>query len=150
MAMRFKYTPVPFRQPAISLGGRLTRPWPMVMVGVEGPLTTMPADLKIDSACDDTLLSEKLATTIGVDLTNAPTGTVVTANQGIIPVRFGRVVLRLSDGIEFRAWPAWVGFAPRLHRPLAGFGGFMQFFKTTFFGDLEEFELEVNSLYPGT
>ena len=63
----------------------------------------------------------------------------------------GGTVSVSADGIEFREWPAWVGFtnAPLPHATL-GFAGCMQFFTTTFHGDREEVELAVNGLYPGT
>lgn len=150
MAMRFKYTQVPTSQPVPALGGRMSIPWPIVTVTVIGPQHSQALPVKIDSACDGTLFPEDLAAKLGIDLTNAETGQSFAANQGVMVVRFAQVVLRVTDGIEYREWPAKVGFTPLLRRPLAGFGGFMQFFKTTFYGDIEEFELEVNSLYPGT
>jgi hypothetical protein len=55
----------------------------------------------------------------------------------------------LTDGIEFREWPAWVGFAPNLRRRVLGFAGAMQFFTTIFYGDDEIVELNVNRLFPG-
>ena len=59
--------------------------------------------------------------------------------------------MRLTDGKEFRRWPAWVGFtAARLKQPLLGFAGCLQFFGALFRGDREEVELEVNALYPGS
>ena len=65
-------------------------------------------------------------------------------------VRYAAVELRLTDGREFRRWPAWVGFtAARLNQPLLGFAGCLQFFGAYFRGDREEVELEVNALYPG-
>ena len=67
------------------------------------------------------------------------------------PLRYAEVRLRMTDGKEFREWPAWVGFtsAPLRH-PLLGFAGCLQFFGANFLGDREEVELTVNSLYPGT
>jgi hypothetical protein len=67
------------------------------------------------------------------------------------PIRYAEVRIRLSDGQEFREWPARVGFtsAP-LKRGLLGFAGFFQFFTATFDGDREHVELAVNALYPGT
>jgi hypothetical protein len=65
-------------------------------------------------------------------------------------VRYASVTLRITDGVEFREWPAVVGFASgNLTRPLLGFAGFLQFFTATFHGDREEVELTVNPLYPG-
>ena len=59
-------------------------------------------------------------------------------------------MLRLTDGREFREWPAWVGFTPaRLPYPMLGFAGCLQFFDAEFRGGREEVELTVNPLYPG-
>lgn len=66
-------------------------------------------------------------------------------------IRYAQVTLRLTDGTEFREWPAWVGFtSARLKRPLLGFAGFLQFFTATFFGDREQLELATNPLDPGS
>jgi hypothetical protein len=37
-----------------------------------------------------------------------------------------------------------------LRRPLLGFAGFLEFFTSTFYGDLEQVDLTINSRYPGT
>jgi len=93
---------------------------------------------------------ERLAALVGLDLTNAPTGQCTTAGLVHLTVRYAQVTLRLTDGVERREWPAWVGFSPKIQRPLFGFAGFLQFFTATFHGDREQVELTVNSLYPGT
>ena len=64
---------------------------------------------------------------------------------------YAQVTMRVSDGVEFRSWPAWVGFtnAP-LNQPILGYAGFLQFFDATFRGHAEEVELAVNPSYPGT
>jgi len=64
--------------------------------------------------------------------------------------RFVQLPLRNSDGLEFREWSAWVGFASGLRRSVPGFGGFLQFFSATFHGDIERVDLEINSLYSGS
>jgi hypothetical protein len=67
------------------------------------------------------------------------------------PLRYAQGTLRVTDGQEFREWPAWVGFTSVvLRQPLLGFAGFLQFFDALFRSDREEVELTVNSLYPGT
>ena len=63
---------------------------------------------------------------------------------------FARVTLRLTDGREYREWPAWVGFVTGpLHKSVLGYAGCLQFFDATFFGEDEVAELLANSLYPG-
>jgi hypothetical protein len=106
----------------------------------------------LDSGADDTAFPEVAAVQIGLDLSQAPFGEVSgVVGIGVVPVRYAQVELRVTDGREFRAWPAWVGFtAARLKQPLLGFAGFLQFFTSTTRGDREEVELEVNPLYPGS
>ncbi len=79
-----------------------------------------------------------------------PTGTGSGVGSRGLPLRYAPVTLRLTDGQEFREWPAWVGFTPAaLVYPILGFAGCLQFFTSTFHGDTEEVELTVNRLYPG-
>ncbi len=97
------------------------------------------------------MFPDDAAALIGVDLTNAPSGTASGVGMVATPIRYAEVHIRLTDGHEFREWPARVGFtsAP-LKRGLLGFAGFFQFFTTTFDGDREHIELTVNAVYPGT
>ncbi len=147
--MRFSYTPFKTQTPVISLGGRSSRPRPVVCVGVVGPVNANPVDAVIDSGSDETLFDESVALSIGIDLTNAPACPCGSILDQIVTARFANVTLRMTDGIEFREWPAWVGFVPNLRRSVLGFGGFQQFFTTTLYGDDEIVELVVNRLYPG-
>jgi hypothetical protein len=58
---------------------------------------------------------------------------------------------RGGDPLGRRAGRGWVGFTSVLSTyALLGFAGCLQFFTATFYGDLEELELTVNSLYAGT
>jgi hypothetical protein len=105
----------------------------------------------LDTGADDTIFPETLAVLIGVDLSNAPSGQGAGSTMAAVPIRYAQVYLRITDGREFREWPAWVGFTPaRIYRPLLGFAGFLQFYSAHFHGDREQVELTVNSLYPGT
>jgi hypothetical protein len=103
----------------------------------------------LDSGSDDTVFPEDLAALLGIDLTTAPSGQMKAANGGKASLLYAQVTLRLTDGVEQREWPAWVGFTSAIRRPLFGFAGFLQFFTATFYGDREEVELAVNSHYPG-
>jgi hypothetical protein len=150
MAMRFPYIPFNMVYPVVSLLGRTTRPWAMVNASVSGPIATKPIYVKVDPGSDETLLDESVAQHIGIDLSAAPSCTFGGIVHGGHTARFAEVTIRLSDGIEFREWPGWVGFAKALRRPVLGFGGCLQFFDSKFFGADEMFELEVNRLYPGT
>jgi hypothetical protein len=151
MSLRFPYLRVRRSQPIVSLGGRLERPRPLINVTLIGPGGTVPQDALLDTGADDTIFPERVAALLGIDLTQAPTGTGGGAGQGIMVVRYAPVTLRIADNRERREWTAVVGFAATQARyPMLGFAGFLQYFTATFFGDREEIELTVNGLYPGT
>jgi hypothetical protein len=91
-----------------------------------------------------------MASLIGVDLDQAPTGTARGIATGSISIKYATVLMRLHDGHRGCEWPAIVGFASaQINLPLLGFAGCLQYFTSTFHGDLEEVELAVNRLYPG-
>lgn len=151
MSLLIGYKMIRVPHPVVSLGGRWSRPRPMLIVSVIGPGNTFPAEGLLDTGADDTVFPETFARVIGIDLTNAPVGQITTATLTNAPVRYAQVVLRMTDGKEQREWPAWVAFTPaHLQSPLLGFAGFLQFFTATFRGDREVVELTVNSFYPGT
>jgi hypothetical protein len=149
--MRFPYQLLKTRQPVFTLGGRSRRPRPVVAITVIGPTGTYVTDGWLDTAADDTVFPETIASVIGVNLGTAALGQAEGVGLAPVTVRFAQVTLRISQGSERREWRAWVGFtSARLRRPLLGFAGFLQFFTAVFHGDREEAELTVNSLYPGT
>jgi hypothetical protein len=151
MSLFFRYRVKPVNQPVLTLGGRWYRPRPLIPVSIIGASNTRVADGLLDTGADDTVFPEYLAVPLGIDLSNAPSGYMRAANLGRIPVRYAQVHLRITDGVEQREWPAWVGFTPApLNQPLLGFAGFLHLFTATFHGDREQVELTVNSLYPGT
>ena len=148
--MRFDYHRDPIKKPAYALGGRHDRPHPVVPITLIGPAGSIYRKAYLDTMADDTVFPEPVAGLVGIDLTGAPVGEAASAGGAIMQIKFARVTLRATDGVEFREWPAWVGFTPApLRRPLLGFAGCLQFFTATFFGDLEQVELMVNSRYPG-
>ena len=150
MSLFFPYKVIAFPYAVVPLGGRWSRPRPYLTVSVMGPNNTVAADGHLDTGADDTIFSERLAARIGLDLSNAPIVQATTATLTNAPLRYAQVRLRITDGRERREWPAWVGFTPaKLHLPLLGFAGFLQFFTATFHGDREQVELSVNALYPG-
>ena len=151
MSLRYRYWLSRSSCPILTLGGRWVRPQPLVGVNVVGPMGSRHIIGCLDCAADDTIFSEKLTAQLGIDLTGAPTGTARGVGMVPVPLRFAQITLQLSGGVEVREWRAWAGFtSARLSRPLFGFAGFLQYFTSTFWGDLEEFELTVNRLYPGT
>jgi hypothetical protein len=149
MALVFPYKVVTVHHAVVPLGGRWSRPRPVVTVSAIGPKNAFPMVGRLDTGSDDTVFPERLASIIGVDLSNAPIGQSRTANMTPITVRYAQITLRITDGIERREWPAWVGFTPAVQQPLLGFAGFLQFFTAAFHGDREVVELTVNNLYQG-
>lgn len=151
MSLRYRYRPVRAAHAVLALGGRWVRPRPLIGVTLIGPVHSWLSEALLDTGADDTVFPESLAAKIGLDLTSAPTGSGTGVGLASVPLRYAQLVLRITDGHEYRQWPAWVGFtATPLRRPLLGFAGFLQYFTATFHGDREEVELAVNSLYPGT
>jgi hypothetical protein len=150
--MRFSYKHVHRGRPSMSLGGRTDQPRPLVLVSLLGPANIDVVQARIDSGSDETLFSEDVAARIGVDLANAAPEPFASQGGGSLTARFAQVTFRMTDGVEFREWPAWVGFVPAglLHRPVLDFGGFLQFFTTILDGDDEAVDLKVNRLFPGT
>src|SRR5262249_55468188 len=118
---------------------------------VIGPQSSAVVKAFLDTGADDTVFHEDTARLIGIDLAHAPTGTIFGVGlQKPVVLRYAQVTLRLTDGIEFREWPARVGFTSvPLRRALLGFAGVLQFFYSLFDGDLEQAELTVNAKYPG-
>jgi hypothetical protein len=151
MSLIFPYTTFPTPNPIWTLHGRAGRPRPTIFVAIVGPHGTAVEKGLLDVGADDTVFSDVLASHIGIDLSQAPTG----AGAGVglasaVTLRFAEATLRISDGKENREWPARVGFTSTpLHRPLLGYAGFLQYFTATFHGDREVAELTVNASYPG-
>jgi hypothetical protein len=149
MGLTYPYRRYPSSRPIVPLGGQTYRPQPVVLVGVAGPLGVMPVRALIDTGADDTVFSESVATTIGLDLSAAPTGTAQGVGGNAVVVRYAEVTLQLAQGNGRHEWRAWVGFASiPMRRALLGFAGFLQFFTATFHGDREEVELTANALLP--
>jgi hypothetical protein len=127
--------------------------WPRAVIGVTivGPTGSRARDAVLDTAADDTIFSDFLAATIGVDLSNAPSGTASGVGPATFPFGTRRFACVWTDGVEQRDWPCWDGFTPvRIPYPMLSFAGCLQFFTATFHGDREEVELAVNGSYTGT
>ncbi|MBW3540268.1 MAG: hypothetical protein KY476_08355 [Planctomycetes bacterium] len=148
--MRFRYRHERTGRMILSLGGRTVRPRPIVGVTLIGPTGTVVADALLDSGSDETVFPEAAAKSVGIDLSSAPTFRASSVVLQALPLRLATATLRLTDGIEKREWTAWIGLAPgRMHLPILGFAGCLQYFTTTFEGEREAVELTVNGLYPG-
>ena len=151
MTMTWPYRRFHTSQPIVTLGGLSYRSKPILPFTVIGPGGTVTTIGLADTGADDTILPESIAESIGLDLTDAPTGhTRGPAGLNRAALRYAEVTLRLAQGTELREWRAWVGFiAARMRYALVGQAGFLRFFTTVFRPDDEEFDLTVNSLYPG-
>jgi hypothetical protein len=151
VSLHFRYQLQPFNRPLLSLGGRYSRPRPIIGAAIIGPVRGFAVDGLLDPGSDDTVFPEDLAAKIGIDLSQAPPGSGSGVGSGLLQLRFAEVTLRIADHNEQRQWRAWVGFtSAKLRYPLFGFAGFLQYFTATFHGDREEVKLTVNSLYTGT
>jgi aspartyl protease len=151
MSLLFPYKVVPVHHSVVSLRGRWSRPRPLITVSVVGSSAAYPLKGLLDSGADNTVFHESVALRLGIDLSNTSVAQMQTATLRSYPVRYAPTHLRITDGVEQREWPAWVGFTPApLNHPLLGFAGFLQYFTAMFHGDREQVELTVNSLYPGT
>ena len=150
MSLLFPYVRVPINRPAFLLGGQMFRSRPLVRVTLIGSSGTYVERCLLDTAADDAVFPDVAATQAGIDLTNAPIGAASGVGFVSHQIRYARVTLRITDGIEFCEWDTWIGFtsAP-LGQPLMGFAGFLQFFDADFHGGREEVELVTSSLYPG-
>lgn len=149
--MRFAYVQLPAKRPIYSLGGAHVRPRAIIPVQMTGPGGSVLLDCCLDNGTDDTLFPRQVATTIGIPLTGA-TNEGEGQPIGGTPIRYpyGRVTLRVTDGLEACKWEAIVGFIDTpVPWPLLGFAGFLQFFDADLRGSAQEVILTPNSSFPG-
>ncbi len=150
MSMIFHYTPLQVPAPVWTLGGRSERPRPIVTISLIGPTATLVRRALLDTGADDTVLPEDLAAMLGIDLSQAPIGEARGMSGQPLPVRYATLTIRMTDGHEYKEWPARVGFAALpMRRPLLGFAGCLQYFDVLFRGADEVFEMTANRLFPG-
>ena len=150
MTMRFAYRRGRSPRPVLSLGGGLQRPRPLVDVTLVSPTASIVRTAMLDTGADDTVFTLAEAQLLGLDLSRAPQYTVTGVGSPPCVIAYAPVTLRLTDGNEYREWPALVGFTlASMTHPLLGFAGCLQFFDSLFCGEQELVELTVNGLYPG-
>jgi hypothetical protein len=151
VSLRFPYRPFSVGRPLPSLSGRTKRPRPVITCALLHLSASVAQDGLLDTGADDTIFPDTVALALGVDLSQAPTGTAAGVGGQPLVVRYAEVTLRIADNHEQREWRGWVGFTSgALRQPLLGFAGFLEYFTATFHGDREEVELAVNTLYTGT
>lgn len=151
MSLRFAYRRGRSPRPVVSLGGGLQRPRPIVDVTLIGPTTSIVRAALLDTGADDTVFTLAEAQLLGLDLSQAPQYTVAGVGGPPYVITYAPIAMRLTDGVEYREWPALIGFtSARMILPLLGFAGCLQFFDALFRGESEVVELTVNALYPGS
>jgi hypothetical protein len=102
--MWFRYHLVPQGRMLPSLGGRTVRPRQLVTVTLVGPGTARARTALLDTGADDTVFPESLAVLVGIDLTNADTGTAAVPGGGRVSGRYASVTLRLKLDCETNLW----------------------------------------------
>src|SRR5687768_13482659 len=124
MSLRFPYTGVRVNHPLPSLAGRRVRPRPILGVTLIGPSGSTHRRCLLDNGADDTVFPEAVAGLLGIDLTTAPELQAGGVGGTTFPIRYAEITLRITDGVEYREWKAWVGFtSAMLSLPLLGFAG---------------------------
>lgn len=149
--MKFAYVQLPTSRPIYSLGGAHVRPRAIIPVQVTGSAGTVLLDCCLDNGTDDTLFPRQVAIALGLSLSGAPNEGEAQPIGGT-PIRYpyGRVALRVSDGLEACEWQAIVGFIDTpLPWPFLGYAGFLQFFDAELRGASQEVILSPNSSFPG-
>lgn len=149
--MRVPYVPCHSPSPLPMLGGSHVLPRPAMAVRVVGPTGSLLCDGILDTGADETVFELRVAAAIGVDLTGAPERKISLVGRPAFRCQYAQVLLRITDGVqETYEWPAIVGFVPiKLHRPLLGHAGFLQFFDVEFRGADHEVILLPNRTFSG-
>jgi hypothetical protein len=123
----------PSLTPVLTLGGRLSRPKPVVPLLVTGPGSTALTDVLLDSGADDVVFPTRLAARVGVSLQGSPQAQFLGAgNAQPSPVFYAPVILELRRHQASCRWRAIVGFTPAPMRwALFGVAGGLEHFQTT-------------------
>jgi hypothetical protein len=152
--LHFLYQAEPLTRPnPPSLpAGAVVRWRPLLPVTIIGPSGLMRdfGRAVLDPAADDTIFPLDTARRLGISL-RPDSGHRVRWRGQLHPLRFGDVVLLLSDNGSTWRWPAVVGFSPApLRYPILGQAGCLRFIDARFLGADFAVELETNRTYPGT
>lgn len=127
MTMRFAYRQGRSATPVVVLQGCMGRPRPIIDVTLISGAAARIAPALLDPGADDTVFPRREAVLLGIDLTSAPTRTLAGVTGPPVVVAYTQVTLRVTDGVEFREWLAWVGFTTvQMTHPTLGFAGFLQ------------------------
>ncbi len=141
MSLRFPYQAEPLAGPAPpSLSpGAMARYRPLVPLRIRAPATGLFRDYSqalVDTGADDTIFPLSIAQVLNVSLLpDVPVASSIRWRGSRYPIRFGSVLLEVSDGRESWSWPALVAFtAAPIRYPLLGQAGCLQYLTVTFFG----------------
>src|SRR5205823_3792678 len=112
MPLRFPYLQRPTRRPVPPLGGVRFRHFPIFPIVVSRTGAAVIRDGLLDTGASDTVCDDRLAQSLGIDLTNTPDGEARGAGGHVMTLRYATVSLRITDQRETCVWDALVGFAP--------------------------------------
>lgn len=125
---------------------------PMVPITVHGPLGAVVtlSHALVDSGADDSIFPLDVATILAVQLL-PDSGHAMRWRGQAHALRFGRVELELRDSNgNFLRWPAILAFTTaKVHYPLLGTCGFLEFLQAKFLGAARILELEPDVSFPG-
>ncbi len=145
--------PVVLPRPLPGLGHRLFHYRPVLFVQVSGSQSHLAFDGLLDTGADETVFQERVAQSLGIDLTGAEERQIdLIGRPAPIRVRYAAVTLQITDGLrETYAWSAVVGFAAtRLRYNLLGHGGFLEHFDIEFRGADRVAVVMPNAAFPGS
>jgi hypothetical protein len=133
--------------PYMGLPGGITRP--IIAVLIEGPGGTRLLDALVDSGCDRTIIPQREAKALGIQLPLTADGSIKTAGGLVIEYRLADAVFELRSAGAMVRWKTAVAFAAD---PLSlihlGTRGFLQYFHCLLLGPEERVQLDPRPLLP--
>lgn len=115
------------RAPLPYVGGPTHRDLPMMPAVVEAGNQKVHGRFLIDTGADSIEFPLKEAQQLGIDLLNAPTGSLATASGASVVVHYAQITISLSHGFTTCRWQTWAGFAPIRNWLFGHFGGLEHF-----------------------
>jgi hypothetical protein len=137
--MIFSLHATKFKRPLPFAGQLAYRDMPILPLRVMYGGASEPGQAYVDTMADLTLLPDRVAGQLQLDLTRAPSHTI-SALGGQITVRYAEVEMELRGTTSRCRWRAWVAFGPT-PRWLFGHVGGLEYFHFTLDPVNEEFML---------